>query len=213
MAEVDELEGSGRQGGAAFSVTWDYRCPFARNAHEHVVTGLEAGAPWRVDFVPYSLSQVHVPEGGTPVWKDPAKADDLLAMLGAIVVRDRFPDRFLTVHRALFVARHDEGRDLRRREVVADILGSNGVDATAVLAEVDEGRVLDEFRRAHEDAVKSHQVFGVPTFIVGERAVFVRLMTRPGSDGALARTTVEHVLALIDDHPELNEFKHTSLDR
>jgi hypothetical protein len=96
---------------------------------------------------------------------------------------------------------------------VADILGSNGVDATAVLAEVDEGRVLDEFRRAHEDAVKSHQVFGVPTFIVGERAVFVRLMTRPGSDGALARTTVEHVLALIDDHPELNEFKHTSLDR
>jgi len=196
-----------------FALTWDYRCPFARNAHEHVMTGLEDGAPWRVDFVPYSLSQVHVREGGTPVWEDPAKAGDLLAMLGAIVVRDRFPDRFLAVHRALFVARHDQGRDLRRREVVADILGSSGVDATAVLAEVDEGRALDEFRRSHEGAVKTHQVFGVPTFIVGERAVFVRLMTRPGADAALARRTVERVLTLIDGQPELNEFKHTSLDR
>ena len=31
-----------------FAVTWDYRCPFARNAHEHVVTGLQGGADWDV---------------------------------------------------------------------------------------------------------------------------------------------------------------------
>ena len=53
-----------------FSVTWDYRCPFARNAHEHLVAGLAGGADWDVTFVPFSLSQVHVPEGGTPVWDD-----------------------------------------------------------------------------------------------------------------------------------------------
>jgi hypothetical protein len=196
-----------------FSITWDYRCPFARNAHEHVVAGLEAGAPWRVHFSPYSLSQVHVPEDGTPVWVDPAKADDLLAMVAAIVVRDRFSDRFLAVHRALFVARHDEGRDLRQRDVLRDVLESNGVDVREVMAAVDEGWALDEFRRSHEEAVKTHRVFGVPTFIVGDQAVFVRLMTRPGADGALARTTVERVLSLIDEQPGLNEFKHTSLDR
>lgn len=99
-----------------FAVTWDYRCPFARNAHEHLLTGLEDGAPWRVSFVPFSLGQVHVPEGGTPVWEDPAKADDLMAMRAALVVRDRYGDRFPAVHRALFAARHDEGRDLRQRE-------------------------------------------------------------------------------------------------
>ena len=27
-----------------FAVNWDYRCPFARNAHEHLVEGLDAGA-------------------------------------------------------------------------------------------------------------------------------------------------------------------------
>jgi len=32
-------------------VTWDYGCPFARNAHEHILTGLAAGADWGVPIV------------------------------------------------------------------------------------------------------------------------------------------------------------------
>jgi hypothetical protein len=36
-----------------FAVTWDYRCPFARNAHEHVLAGLADGADWDVTFVPF----------------------------------------------------------------------------------------------------------------------------------------------------------------
>ena len=31
-----------------FAVTFDYRCPFARNAHEAVVTGLREGRDWNV---------------------------------------------------------------------------------------------------------------------------------------------------------------------
>ena len=61
-----------------FAVNWDYRCPFARNAHEHVVTALRAGAEWDVDFVAFSLSQGHREEGDPPVWEDPAKVRDLL---------------------------------------------------------------------------------------------------------------------------------------
>ena len=45
----------------------------------------------------------------------------------------------------------------------------------------------------------------------GDRAVFVRLMSRPGGDAALARRTIDGVLALFDAPPDLNEFKHTSL--
>ena len=53
------------------AVSFDYRCPFARNAHEHLVTALSGGADWEVDFVPFSLSQVHVEEGQPAVWDDP----------------------------------------------------------------------------------------------------------------------------------------------
>lgn len=197
----------------SFGVTYDYRCPFARNAHEHVMEALGAGAEWDVEYLPFSLSQVHVEEGGTPVWEDPDKARDLMAMEASIVVAERHRACFADVHLGMFAARHDEGQDLRERPVVAGVLRDAGVDADAVFAELDAGWPRQEFRKAHEQAVSEHRVFGVPTFVVGDAAVFVRVMTRPQGDGALARSTIEHVLSLITGHPELNEFKYTSIPR
>ena len=63
-----------------FSVTWDYRCPFARNAHEHVIAGLRAGADWNVRFVPFSLGQVHVAEGEPDIWVRPGDDSGLIAL-------------------------------------------------------------------------------------------------------------------------------------
>ncbi len=164
-------------------------------------------------FLPFSLSQVHVPEGGTPVWEDPEKASDLLALSSGLVVRDQYPDRFLQAHIALFGARHDESRDLREAAVVADVLERAGVPGDKVVAEVESGAVTDVLRLAHEEAVREWGVFGVPTFIVDDRAVFVRLTTRPQGDAASAERTIEGVMRLFDEHPELNEFKTTSIWR
>jgi hypothetical protein len=194
-----------------FAVTWDYRCPFARNAHEHLVLALQHGADWDVTFLPFSLSQVHVPEGGTPVWDDPSKAPDLLALACGVVVRDQYPDRFLDAHIALFAARHDEGLDLRVPEAVAGVLDGVGLPGEKIVAEAQAGAPVQEIRRAHEQAVTEWEVFGVPTFVVGDRAVFVRLMSRPKGDAALAHRTVQGVLDLFETAPDLNEFKHTSL--
>ena len=73
----------------SFEVTFDYRCPFARNAHEHVLDGLEAGADWDVRFVPFSLSQAK-----EATWSRGADSA-LEAFELAIAVRDTQPDRFL----------------------------------------------------------------------------------------------------------------------
>jgi len=199
-----------------FSVTCDYLCPFARNAHEHLLTGLEAGAPWEVTFTPFSLMQNHVAEGEPAVWDEPdhgTKVKGLLALQAGVVVRDRFPDRFSAVHRALFAARHDDGQDLADVAVVTDVLESAGVPAAEVLAEIDGGWPLEQVRLAHEASVKDLQVFGVPTFVVDDRAAFVRLMTRPEGNAAVARETVEAVLDLMVARPEINEFKYTSIPR
>jgi hypothetical protein len=197
----------------AFGVTWDYRCPFARNFHEHVVVALGSGADWDVEFVPFSLNQVHVPESGTDVWGDPAQAPALVAMQAGIVVRDRMPEDFLRAHQALFGARHDAGRDLRDESVVREVLDGEGLDSEGVFAEIESGWPLDEFRKAHERAVRDHQVFGVPTVLVGSEAAFVRVTHRPGADARVARNTVERVLDLAGGWPELNELKHTSIPR
>jgi hypothetical protein len=196
-----------------FSVTWDYRCPFARNAHEHVVAGLRGGAAWDVTFVPFSLGQVHVAEGEPAIWSHWQDDTGLLALQAGVVVRDKFADRFLDVHDALFALRHDQGGHLRDEAAVARVLEDQGVDAATVLAEIATGHPISVVQEAHEAAARDHHVWGVPTFIRGDQAVFARLMDRPQGDAAHAIRSIERVLDLLDGFPELNEFKHTSIPR
>ena len=194
----------------SFAVTWDYRCPFARIGHNHILTGLADGASWDVSFKAFSLDQTHVHEGHAPVWDEPDRYPGLIANLAGIAVRDGEPDKFLAAHGALFEARHDQALDLRDRTIVAKVLDSVGLDGAGVLSAIDAGWPVERLRDEHTEAVDCYQVFGVPTFIVDDHAVFVRLMRRPSS-GQDARATIDRIVDMVTGWPELNEFKHTSL--
>ena len=192
----------------SFAVTFDYRCPFARNGHDSVAAGLRAGRDWDVTFLPFSLDQVHVEEGEPAVWeRDPAeRGTGVTALEWGIAVRDKFPEKFLDWHLATFDARHEEGAKIAKEEVLAEIATSVGLDPEEIAAEVATGRPLEVIAQAHTEAVKRHAVFGVPTFIVGDQAVFVRLMDRSNPDD------IDRVLDLLE-WTDLNEFKHTSVPR
>jgi hypothetical protein len=197
----------------SFSVTWDYLCPFARNAHEHLATALQAGADWDVHFRFFSLAQAHVREGGAPVWDEPLAAPGVLAGLAGLVVRERDPEHFLDAHMALFAARHDQALDLRDRQVVARALDAAGLDGAGIVDEAGRGWPAQMARAEHEESVQRWEVFGVPTFISGDQAVFVRLMNRPEGDAKLAETSIERVLDLLGTFPDLNEYKFTRIPR
>jgi hypothetical protein len=200
---------------STFAVTWDYRCPFARNAHEHILTGLAAGADWEVSYLPFSLGQAHVEEGAPSVWEKPEQDSGIVALQAGVVVRDEYADRFPAVHRALFAARHDEGLHLEDRDVVGRVLSEHGVPAAAVFERIDSGAVLATVKAEHERYAESHSVWGVPTFLVGDQAVFVRLMNRApaGADPAVSIQAIDRVVDLVGGWVELNEFKHTSIPR
>jgi hypothetical protein len=191
-----------------FAVSFDYRCPFARNAHESVVAGIREGRDWDVTYSPFSLDQVHVEEDEPPVWeRDPAAwGTGVNALLWGIAIRDSFEDSFLDWHVAAFAARHDEGMKIAKIEVLRDIATSVGLDPDAVAAEVASGRPLKVLAETHTDEVKRLAMFGVPTFVVGDRAVFVRFMDRKNPDD------IDRVLDLLE-WSDLNEFKHTSVPR
>jgi hypothetical protein len=191
-----------------FAISFDYRCPFARNAHESVVAGLRAGRDWNVTFTPFSLDQVHVEEGEPPVWeRDPAVwGTGVNALLWGIAVRDAFSEKFLDWHLAAFSARHDAGQKIAKLEVLREIAASVGLDVDAVAKEVDSGRPLETLAQTHTESVKRHSMFGVPTFVQGDQAVFVRFMTRKEP------TDIDRALDLLE-WPDLNEFKHTSVAR
>lgn len=196
----------------SFSLNWDYRCPYARNANEHVVAALRGGADWEVQFIPFSLTAVHVEEDQPSVWEDPAKAPELLALQVGMVVHDWFPQNFWDVHVEIFRARHEQDKDIRDEEVLRDVLRPHGLGGP-VFALICEGWPVESLRKAHEAQVAEHQTFGVPTFTMGTEAVFVRLMTRPDGDAELAQRTIGTVLDLLDQAPELNEYKHTTTRR
>lgn len=185
-----------------FEITFDYLCPFARNAHEAVVAGLAAGKDWRPRFRPFSLSQVH---SEAEVFADHAQPG-VRALQWGIAVRDADPDHFLPAHLALFSARHDEGLDLGDEEVLRRALMGVEVDLEAVESYVEEGKAAETLAAEHTEAVERWGVFGVPTLIRHDLATFVRLMSR-GDVGDL-----ERVLSLLDWR-ELNEFKRARLDR
>ena len=65
--------------------------------------------------------------------------------------------------------------------------------------------------KEHTTYADSHTVWGVPTFIGGDRAVFVRLLELP-TDPAAATGTIERLRDQIA-WPLLNELKHTSIPR
>ena len=195
----------------SFAVSWDYLCPFARNAHEHVLAGLEAGADWDVTFQPFSLGEAHVEEGEPSVFDTEEGRRWLHALAAGVTVRDDFPDKFRTFHAAMFAARHDHGRDLRNESVVRQVVEEQGLDADAVIGNFDDA--VARIRAEHRAAVADHGMFGVPTFVLGDRAVFVRLMDRPGTDSKKGLESVEGVLRIVDEIPTLNEYKFTKIPR
>src|SRR5487761_2004132 len=90
-----------------FGLSYDYRCPFAKNIHLHVLAALTAGADFDVTFIPWTMSQGHRAPGAPDVWDDPDHDAALLALAASVSVRDEQSELFLATHEALFRARHE----------------------------------------------------------------------------------------------------------
>ena len=193
----------------SFAITFDYLCPFARNLNESVLEGLAEGATWDVAFRPFSLSQTKVEDGQPDVWERPAGSDGtrgVPALLWGIAVHQQWPDIFPAFHQSLFGARHDQGRDIGDNSVLSEVAHAAGLDAPAVADVVAGGGPGRTLREEHQDLVAGWDVFGVPTLIVGDEAVFVRSMERHRPD------EIARLLELVS-WTNLNEFKRTRIPR
>lgn len=194
----------------SFGLTYDYRCPFARLVHDHVVEGLRAGADWNVTFLPFCLGQAHVEDGDVDIWERPNDDSGLLALQLSISLRDQQPENFINFHQAMFNHRHMGGGSLKDTTVLSRIITEAGAHPDAAFSDVESGRPLAVIKDEHTRFVRSHQVWGTPTFIVDDKAVFVRLLDHAHGDSIRATAAINRILDDID-WPILNEFKHTSV--
>ena len=196
----------------SFDLSFDYRCPFAKNIHLHVINALEAGADFDVRFVPWTLSQGYRDEGAPDVWADPERDADLLSLAVGVSIHDQQPNAFLAAHGALFRARHERGIRLVAFDEIEHALDGVDVDVDAIRIDV-------ESRRPHEVIASSYreferyEAFGVPTFVVDGDATFVRYMTGPTDNPMDSVKIIDSLVTLMESEGDLNEFKHTRLPR
>jgi protein-disulfide isomerase-like protein with CxxC motif len=195
-----------------FDLSFDYRCPFAKNIHLHVIAALRAGADFEVNFAPWSLSQGSLDDGELDVWNDPAYDADLISLAAAVSVRDQQSEYFLDAHEALFRARHDRAIRLVTLDEISNVLAPLGVDMARVAADVASRRPHDVIAASHKE-FERFEAFGVPTFVVNDDATFVRYMSEPQGDPAQSVELITALLAMMTNRPDLNEFKHTQLQR
>jgi hypothetical protein len=198
----------------AFTLTFDYLCPFAAIANDTVLDALAAGSTHEVSFRAFSLSQVHLEPDEEPVWATGtgARRSGVAALEWGLAARDHFPSSFAAMHRALFAAKHTHGRDLGDIATLRKAAEEAGLDPDAVAAVVADGSPARALAGDHTWGVEQHRVFGVPTWITERRAVFTRIMERPASPED-ARRTLDRVLDLVDGWPQLNEFKQTRIPK
>lgn len=192
----------------SFDLSFDYRCPFAKNLHLHVLAALAAGADFEVTFVPWTLSQGYRAEGAPDVWDDPGFDADHLSLCAGVSVRDQQPEHFLAAHEALFRARHERAIRLVTLGEIGAVLAPLGVDMELVEADIDSRRPHKVIGQSYEE-FSHYEAFGVPTFVVNGDATFVRYMSAPTGDAQASVGIVERLLNLMAHEPDLNEFKHT----
>jgi predicted DsbA family dithiol-disulfide isomerase len=196
----------------SFDLSYDYRCPFAKNIHLHVIAALNAGADFDVRFVPWTMSQGYKSEGSPDVWDDPAHDPDLLSLAVSTSIRDQQPEFFLRAHEALFRARHERAIRLVTMDEIEVVLAPLGVDMTKLRDDLESRRPHQVIGESFEEFSK-FEAFGVPTFVVENDATFVRYMQPPTADAKGSIKLIESIVNLIEAQPELNEFKHTRLPR
>jgi hypothetical protein len=191
-----------------FAITYDYLCPFARVANEAVVEAVNAGADYEVSFAPFSLTQNHLSESEIPVWDRSISEGGrgVLAHYWAIAVRDTFPEKFNEFHVAVFTAKHDDLLDIDDPVVLASVANNVGLDPDDISEVVASGVPAKTLASEHTRLVQDHSVFGVPTFIANDEAVFVRLMERHKLDD------LDKVVSMVG-WTNVNEFKRTTVPR
>ena len=194
------------------TVSYDYRCPFAKNIHLHLVAALRHGTQFAVTFAPWTMSQGHKEESEPDVWDDPSRDAEHLALAVSVSVRDEQPEHFLGVHEAFYRARHERGQRLVEWDQIVEILRPLHVDVERVSADVASRRphrvLADTYRE-----FAGYEAFGVPTFVVNGDATFVRYMDPPTDDSSASVALLEQLYGLMTTSTALNEFKHTRVAR
>lgn len=160
----------------------------------------------------FSLEEINRPEGKRHPWERPwAWGFSLLRV--AALLRRRDPELTDLWYREVGRGLHEQGRAVFLREEAEALAGEIGIGRSVIAEAVDDPTTTDEVRADHDEAVATYGAFGVPTLVLGDRALFgPTVVPAPTGDDALRLWRVVTEMATIDGLYEIQRPK-TPADR
>ncbi len=170
MALTTENRAADRTGSATYKldVYFDYACPFAWAAQLWLdqvkdELGEEVDLTWRI----FPLEQVNASDPDFKVWEQPndGSSSTLRSFQAFHAARKQGEEQFTAFHAALFLKRHEEGRNLSRQQVLESAAEDAGLDLEQFRADLSSDEVFSDIENDYREGRSEHEVFGTPTIV------------------------------------------------
>lgn len=189
------------------SVLFDFRCPFSYLFFQYVQRCEKTLKLF--NFIPYPLSRSHF-ESQQSYWREDFKVLGLNALLVANYVRQYSLNQYNELLAQLFSLKFKHFLNVDEEGSLVKAMLDLGMEEK-IIKKSQEKTNVDDFKKTVEFYKGTFDVFGVPTLVYHDKAVFVKLQRAPESE-TRAETVIRQLISLVKDVPELAEFKHTKME-
>jgi len=169
----------------------------------------ELGDRLRVTWRYFPLEQVNSAEGPDwKLWEQPNshRSRGRPAFQAAIAAKRQGNDAFERFHLALLKARHEEGKDHGRRQVLLAVADQAGLDRERFEQDLADRTLLPLIGEDYVAGRTTLGVFGTPTFVFANgEASYLRLLPPPPPEETMA--VFEEFVRIGRDRPYLLEVK------
>jgi predicted DsbA family dithiol-disulfide isomerase len=190
-------------------VFFDYTCPWAWGGQVWLYQVQdELGDNLRINWRFFPLQQVNARSADFKIWELPNDHSNasLCSYQAAHAARKQGDDAFRKVHAALFVKRHEDGRNLGQQKVLESVASEAGLDLDAFRKDLESDEVFAVVKEDFTYGKKALGVFGTPTIVFENgQGAYLKVNYRD-----LPKDPVkfwDEFVAVVRDRPEAIEIK------
>jgi predicted DsbA family dithiol-disulfide isomerase len=191
-------------------VYYDYLCLYTFRLFtllERIGPAVEGGLD--VEWKAFSIEQQNSAKGADfYLWEHPEQPSmGIRALAASKAAMAQGDDLFLNFHRAVFMARHRESKNIASPQVLSEIAQHAGLDMTRFAQDAFSPETRQAVGRDHLYGKKRHNLFGVPTLTVSDTApVYLKISAIPDSDEE-QRSLFDLIIHAAIKRPYLAEIK------
>ena len=195
-------------------VYFDYACPWAWGGQVWLdQVADELGDELEITWKYFPLEQVNAVDPAFKLWEQPndGSSSSLRSFQAAHAAGKQGEDAFRKMHAALYLKRHQDGRNLGKQDVLEAAATEAGLDLDQFRADLESDEVF-AIVRDHYTEARELGVFGTPTvmFDNGEGAYLqVNFRSLPKDPVVFWHEFV----ATVRDRPEVREIKRPQKPR